>query len=183
MRIAGLVGSSLIDFPGRISCVVFLQGCNWDCWYCHNPQLIPLESNDRHGGMYTLATFKEFLARRKGKLDGVVVTGGEPTIHHDLPELLCMIKCMGYVVKLDTNGSNPKMVKAVLDAGLVDYIAMDIKAPWSRYEEICGSGVQVEQVKETLVLLKGCSIGWEARTTVCPSLDEEDIENIEGYVS
>jgi pyruvate formate lyase activating enzyme len=132
--------------------------------------------------MYTLATFKEYLAIRKVKLDGVVVTGVEPTIHHDLPELLCMIKGMGYAVKLDTNGSNPKMVKAVLDAGLVDYIAMDIKASWERYEEICGSGVRVEQVKETLSLLKGCLIGWEARTTICPSLNEGDLGRMESYV-
>ena len=132
MRIAGLVGSSLIDFPGRISCVVFLQGCNWNCWYCHNPQLIPLESDYRQNVMYTLATFEEFLANRKGKLEGVVVTGGEPTIHYDLPDLLSMIKGLGYAVKLDTNGSNPQMVSDVLYSELVDYISIDIKAPWYR---------------------------------------------------
>ena len=180
MRIAGLVGSSLIDFPDHISCVLFLQGCNWNCWYCHNPQLIPLEAVE--SDPYMLETFREFLERRKGKLDGVVVTGGEPTIHHDLPNLLSMIKGMGYAVKLDTNGSNPQMVRDVLAANLVDYIAMDIKAPWDKYEKICGFGVHVEKVKETLALLKKCSIGWEARTTVCPSLDDEDVRLMESYV-
>jgi pyruvate formate lyase activating enzyme len=180
MRIAGLVGSSLIDFPDRIACVLFLQGCNWNCWYCHNPQLIPLDSDE--SDPYTLETFREFLERRKGRLDGVVVTGGEPTIHHDLPKLLYMIKGMGYAVKLDTNGSNPQMVKAILEAGLVDYIAMDIKAPWGKYQEICGMNAQVEQVKQTLAQLKGCSIGWEVRTTVCPSLDDEDLRLMESYV-
>jgi len=182
MRIAGLVGTSLIDFPDRISCVLFLQGCNWNCWYCHNPQLIPLEADDSQSEPYTLKTFTEFLESRRGKLDGVVVTGGEPTIHSDLPHLLSTIKGMGYAVKLDTNGSNPQMVKDVLEAQLVDYIAMDIKAPWDRYEEICGRGVQVENVKQTLALLKVCSKGWEARTTVCPSLDDDDLRLMDNYV-
>jgi pyruvate formate lyase activating enzyme len=178
MRIAGLVGSSLLDFPDRISCVLFLQGCNWNCWYCHNPQLISLDSDE--SDPYTLETFREFLGRRKGRLDGVVVTGGEPTIHRDLPNLLAMIKGMGYAVKLDTNGSNPQMVKDILDANLVDYIALDIKAPWDKYALICGDGVRVEYVKQTLALLKGCAIGWEARTTVCPSLNGEDLKKMEG---
>ncbi len=181
MRISGLVGSSLIDFPDCISCVLFLQGCNWNCWYCHNPQLIPLENNTGEQVEYSMETFKDFLDRRRGRLDGVVVTGGEPTIHHELPALLSMIKEMGYAVKLDTNGSNPRMVKDILDANLVDYIAMDIKAPWEKYRKICGSGANVDRVKETLDILKRCSIGWEARTTVCPSLDSKDLLLMEDY--
>ena len=182
MKIAGIVGTSLIDFPNRISCVVFLQGCNWNCWYCHNPQLIPLEANVSGSTTRSMRTLQSFLERRSGKLAGVVITGGEPTIHEDLPALLSMIKHMGYAVKLDTNGSNPAMIKAVLDAHLVDYIAMDIKAPWKRYKEICGKQVQVEKVQQTLALLKGCSIGWEARTTICPSLQQADLAVMEAYL-
>ncbi|WP_422479320.1 anaerobic ribonucleoside-triphosphate reductase activating protein [Pleomorphochaeta sp. DL1XJH-081] len=210
MKIAGVLGSSLIDYPGHIACVVFLQGCNWNCTYCHNKALIPLQAaensvsyptqglgeplstSDSDGGMLrsrerSHIDFPEqlyaYLETRRGLLDGVVVTGGEPTIHAGLQILLEEIRSMDFSVKLDTNGSNPRMLTQLLDAGCVDYVAMDIKAPWYKYSEICGPHADAARVKESLGILQHSAIAWEARTTLCPELDEDDVAWLEelGY--
>ena len=131
MRFGGLQKYSLIDFPGKVSCVLFLSGCNFDCPYCHNPDLVRGEqlcsSSKDEAEIYA------FLERRKGLLDGVVISGGEPTLVEDLAPLCEKIKGMGYPVKMDTNGSRPKVIKRLTDESLVDYIAMDIKTAPSRY--------------------------------------------------
>ena len=126
MVIAGFQKVSLSDFPGKISAIVFTQGCNFRCRYCHNPELV---DPARYAAPLAVDAVLDFLAGRVGRIQGVVVTGGEPTLHADLPGLLARIKSLGLAVKLDTNGSRPDVLEEVFRQGIVDYIAMDIKAP------------------------------------------------------
>lgn len=177
MVLGGLQKSSLIDYPGSVSCIVFTIGCNMACGYCHNPELSkpvqPIKTN------FTEENFFEFLETRKGKLEAVVITGGEPTIHDDLPEFISKIKKMGFKVKLDTQGTRPKMVEELLNNDLVDYIAMDIKAPFERYQEVTRALINTEDIKETINLIMTKAKGYEFRTTtVKGQLDSEDFEKI-----
>ncbi|HCS37623.1 MAG TPA: anaerobic ribonucleoside-triphosphate reductase activating protein [Sphaerochaeta sp.] len=181
MRIAGIQKTTLLDFPGRVACVVFTQGCRYDCYYCHNRTMVP----GTNLGFCIQNSFSvpgtdlfSFLTSRVGLLQGVVVSGGEPTEHEDLPELVDGIKRLGFEVKLDTNGSSPMMVDELLSHHLVDYVALDVKAPWNRYREICGVRADPDTVEQTLHLLQRLNIGWEVRTTVCPTLDEYDMRKI-----
>ena len=142
MRLAGLQKLTLLDFPGEVACTVFTQGCNLRCPFCQNPELVLPElfsgSGVLAGGLLPEDVFFDFLSRRQGKLSGVVVSGGEPTLHRDLPEFLLRIRRMGYLVKLDTNGLNPEMLSEILQASLVDYVAMDVKNSPGKYEFTCG---------------------------------------------
>jgi len=175
MIIGGFQKFSLIDYPGKISCIVFTQGCNFRCPYCHNPELIPF---------MPLVKIKEetilsFLERRKGKIDAVVITGGEPTIHQDLLKFIQKIKEMGYLIKLDTNGSNPEMLEVIINHSLVDYIAMDIKAPLKKYKEVTHSVISPERIKGSVRMIMNSNIKYEFRTTVVKSqLTKEDIISI-----
>jgi pyruvate formate lyase activating enzyme len=175
MQIGGYVPSSLSDFPGRIAAVVFTQGCNWRCPWCHNPALVyperftpPLPETD------VLAR----LAARRGQLDGVVVTGGEPTLQADLAGFLAQVKALGFATKLDTNGSRPEVVRALLAAGLVDCVAMDLKAPWSRYTAAVGMDVDTAVLEETIALLRSSGVEHQLRTTRWPGLTTEDERGI-----
>lgn len=166
MQIGGITKSSLIDYPKKISAVIFLIGCNFNCPYCHNPELVisniiePIDIN----------TIYSFLKKRKGLLDGVVITGGEPTLHKKLPEFIKNIKDMGYLIKLDTNGSNPNMVEELIENKLIDYIAMDIKAPFDEYNNIITKEINIENVKKTFKLLVQNKVDYEFRTTVVSNL-------------
>ncbi|MDD2406440.1 MAG: anaerobic ribonucleoside-triphosphate reductase activating protein [Sphaerochaetaceae bacterium] len=193
MTIAGIQKSSLIDYPGKISCVLFTQGCNYDCFYCHNRALIDRSVVHEcgtvgkrptvpYGPILKMEAITEFLIRRVGYLQAVVISGGEPTIHEDLQDLFSLIKSIGYVTKLDTNGSNPMMISELISRHLVDYIAVDVKAPWDLYRSICGVNADGESVHETLQLLTRSHIRWEARTTVCPSLTRQDVRTIATYI-
>jgi pyruvate formate lyase activating enzyme len=165
MNISGIVKSSLIDYPGLISCVLFVPGCNYNCFYCHNRSLID--------GTHILLTpnyVTDFLKRRSDLLDGVVVSGGEPTLQNDLVSFLLSLKLMGYKVKLDTNGSRPDIVKEILKLGICDYFAVDYKAPAEQYSAICGRGADPVPVLETIGLLMEGEIPFEVRTTVIPQL-------------
>ncbi len=176
MRIAAIQGSSLIDFPGRLAAIVYTQGCPYDCFYCHNRSLIAVHPR---GGQIDL---KGFLKSRVGLLDGVVITGGEPTIHKGLAEDLRMIKELGFATKLDTNGCKPDFVYTLLQAGLVDYLALDIKAVPTEYQTVCGPGARWSAVEKTLNLLRGSSIEWEVRTTVYPGMQDEDLQTIAALI-
>lgn len=181
MRIAGIQKTTLLDFPGRVACVVFTQGCRYDCYYCHNRSMVPGTEKDfciQNLKLVPGTNLFSFLTSRVGLLQGVVVSGGEPTEHEDLPEFVDGIKQLGFQVKLDTNGSSPKMVDELLSHKLVDYVALDVKAPWNRYREICGGRADSDTVEQTLHLLQRLSIDWEVRTTVCPTLDEYDMRKI-----
>lgn len=163
MNIAGLQKMTLLDFPGRIACTVFLPGCNLRCPFCHNASLVLPE---REKDIITQDALLQFLASRQKKLDGVCVTGGEPTLYIDLPQLLAQIKSMGFQVKLDTNGTNPKMLRQILDNGLCDYVAMDIKNSPEKYTATCGGIDVLEQVRESAALLMEGRTDYEFRTTV-----------------
>ena len=173
MIIAGMVKSSLVDFPGMVSCVLFTPDCNYDCFYCHNRSIL-------EGTHEVLSTgyVESFLRKRAGLLDGVVITGGEPTLQPDLIPFIRKIKKSGYKIKLDTNGSSPSTVKQILDNGLCDYFAVDYKAPAARYKEICGGGADAGAVRETIQLLVNTGVVFEVRTTVIPQLGKEDLINM-----
>lgn len=173
--ISGLQKSSLIDYPGKISAIIFTQGCNFRCPYCHNPELIT------SGGKEQIAIEEiiSFLKKRQGKLDGVVITGGEPTLHKELPELIKQIKDLGFSVKLDTNGTNPQMLKKLIDDKLIDYVAMDIKAPIEKYSKITRVQVNTQNILKSIEILKTSNIDYEFRTTVVKSqLLLQDFEKI-----
>lgn len=170
MLIGGLQKTSLLDFPEKISAIVFTAGCNFRCGYCHNPELIK-----------QVALVKDdifaFLQTRIGKLDGVVITGGEPCLQKDLPEFIKQIKSMGFAVKLDTNGSFPEMLETVLPD--LDYVAMDIKAPLEKYSEIVNVPVNTDNILKSIRMLQNSGIDHEFRTTVLESqLTFEDFESI-----
>ncbi|EMS73473.1 anaerobic ribonucleoside-triphosphate reductase activating protein [Ruminiclostridium cellobioparum] len=170
MMIAGMVKSSLVDYPGMVSCVLFTPGCNFDCFYCHNRSI--LEGTHE---VLSAGYVESFLRRRAGLLDGVVISGGEPTLQPDLIPFIRKIKKSGYKIKLDTNGSSPSTVKQILDNGFCDYFAVDYKAPAAKYEEICGRGAGAGTVKETIQLLVDAGVDFEVRTTVIPQLGKDDL--------
>jgi len=161
MIIGGLQKSSLIDFPEKISAIIFTQGCNFCCGYCHNPELLKTKETT-----FSLEDIYNFLETRKAKLDGVVITGGEPTLHKDLKNVVQKIKNMDYAVKLDTNGTNPKMLKELMQKDLLDYIAMDIKAPLDKYDKVTGVNVDTQKIKDSIDLIKSSNVEYEFRTTV-----------------
>jgi len=175
MRIGGYVPCSLSDFPGHLSAVVFTQGCNWRCPWCHNPALV-------HPEQFTLplsvADILARLAQRRGKLDGVVVTGGEPTLQLGLGSFLHTVKRLGFATKLDPNGAHPAIVRSLLDARLVDFVAMDLKAPWPRYAEAVGAPADTHALAETISLLPPRAIPHQLRTTRWPGLTKADCTEI-----
>ena len=176
MKIGGLQKVSLIDYPGLISAIIFLQGCNFKCSYCHNPELV---DSKLFQPCIKEKEVLDFLNMRRGKLDAVVITGGEPTIHDGLALFIKQIKKRGFAVKLDTNGSQPRVIKNLLDEKLLDFIAMDIKAPLEKYKDIVKTQVNPDSIKESIRLILKAKIPYEFRTTVVASqLEEKDILQI-----
>jgi pyruvate formate lyase activating enzyme len=172
MKIGGLQKVSLIDYPGKISAVIFLQGCNFRCPYCHNPELVDPQ---RFEAALSEDDLFRFLDTRRGKLDGVSITGGEPTIHNDLSDFVRHIKDMGFLVKLDTNGSSPDVLQRLIDEKLLDYIAMDIKGPLKKYETITRVRTQPEVLLKSIGMIMNSGIAYEFRTTaVKPLLTKKD---------
>lgn len=161
MDISGLQKTTLLDYPGNVACTVFLSGCNLRCPFCHNAPLVL----EKPQPQMTQEELLAFLRKRRGILDGVCVTGGEPTLRPGLPELLGRIKALGFKVKLDTNGTNPKMLKALMDEGMLDYVAMDIKNSPARYAATCGGVDALDAVKESAALLMAGTVDYEFRTT------------------
>ena len=169
--IAGLQKMTLLDFPGKVACTLFLQGCNFRCPFCHNSELLPHQGEP----LMDAEAFLSFLAKRKGLLDGVCVTGGEPTLCPELPKLLAEIKALGFAVKLDTNGSRPDVLKALAEAGLVDYVAMDVKNCPGRYAETVGlPQYDLGKVEESLRFLLAGSVPYELRTTVVKQFHDDE---------
>ena len=174
MKIGGLQKCSLIDYPGKMCAIVFTIGCNFRCPYCHNPELV-----DETATEMTEGEIFAFLERRKNLLDAVTITGGEPTVHEDLIPFIEKIRTRGFLIKLDSNGTNPHVLKEVLTRGLVDYIAMDIKSPLAKYSETVTRPVDVEKIRESIALIMNSGIAYEFRTTVVKSLlSPEDIRAI-----
>lgn len=181
MKICGLNKTTLLDYPGCVSATIFVGSCNFRCPFCHNGDLV-LCSNELP--KYTEEELFSFLKKRKNVLEGVCVTGGEPTLYNELPEFIKKIKALGYKVKLDTNGSNPKMLKELMKEKLVDYVAMDVKAPIHNYNKVCGVTVDVEKIKESVEFLKEKSVPHEFRTTLVKELhSKEDVLEIGKWIS
>lgn len=174
--IAGLQKMTLLDYPGKVACTVFLQGCNYACPFCHNSGLLPFEGDPFMEEDALIA----FLEKRKGILDGVCITGGEPTMYPGLENLLRRIKALGYAVKLDTNGSNPAVLRRLAEEQLLDYVAMDVKNSPSRYAQTVGvPGLKLSGVEESLRFLIGGKLSYELRTTLVQQLhDEPSIEEM-----
>lgn len=184
MILGGFQKLSLVDFPGKVAAIAFTKGCLFRCAYCHNPDLVVYK--DKEG--IDEKPFWDHLEKRKNFLDGVVVTGGEPTLHKDLPDFIRRIKSLGYAVKLDTNGVTPSMVRELVAEKLVDYFAMDIKHTWERYNEVAqvtpGKEAVLERCRETFALIRNSGIDYEWRTTVFPAVhDEESFFTIAGYMN
>jgi len=177
MLIGGIQKTSCIDYPGKLSCVLFLSGCNFDCPYCHNPQLA--RGAEGLPGRVSLDEAFGFLGRRRGLLDGVVVSGGEPTLHPDLPELCRRIKQLGYPVKLDTNGSRPDMIAALVADGLVDYIAMDLKTDPERYSGCVAPRCDARALRASIRTIMHAGVPYEFRTTcVRPLVSTGTVERL-----
>jgi len=175
MIFGGLEKFTLIDYPGKTACMVYTIGCNFRCPYCHNPELV----DETAETTFSEKNVFDFLDARTAMLDGLVVTGGEPTLHDDLPEFLKAVKTRGFLVKLDSNGTRPDMLMDIIDQGLVDYIAMDIKSPLSKYSQTVARPVDVDAIRRSIRLLIDSTIDYEFRTTVIKSmLSPEDIAEI-----
>ncbi len=186
MLLGGLQKTTLIDFPGKLACTVFTLGCNFRCPFCYSSEIVlpeKIKKQPRISGK----DFFEFLESRQGLIKGVVICGGEPTIQKDLPKFIKKIKKMGFLVKLDTNGSNPKILKKLIDEKLIDYVAMDIKAPLGiktqnpkskaqSYDNATGVKVNLENVKKSINILKENGVDYEFRSTIVPTIHtKEDV--------
>jgi len=179
MVVAELQKFSLIDFPGKISAVLFTRGCNFRCPYCHNPELLRESCSGK-----IICELLSFLEKRKNQLQGVVITGGEPTIHPDLPDLVRAVKSMGFAVKLDTNGSRPGVITRLISDGTLDFIALDIKAPLEKYKEVTRTDVDIDAIRESIRIVMNSNIPFRFRTTVAqPFLNLDDLEDIHSLIS
>ena len=177
IEIRGFLESSLLDWDGKISSVIFLPGCNFKCPFCHN---YPLVYEPETLKKYNFEDIKKYLIEHKNWIDGVVVSGGEPTIYRELENFIEIIKDLGFAVKLDTNGTNPKMLKDLIKRKLVDLYAMDIKGPLNeKYASLAGCKVDLKKIKESIALLMHSKVNYEFRTTIVPGLlDTEDIKEL-----
>ena len=180
MKISGLQKMTLLDYPGKVACTAFLAGCNFRCPFCHNSELLDGTAE----AVMNREEFLQFLNKRRGLLDAVCISGGEPTLQPELPQLLEQIKAMGFSVKLDTNGSRPKILKELVSRGLVDYVAMDIKNSPACYVQTAGVEVSLEQLEESIRFLADGAVDYEFRTTVARQLhDRISVEEMGKWVS
>ena len=180
MLIAGLNKTTLLDYPGRVAATIFTGGCNFRCPFCHNAGLVLTPSSAEN---YSKEDVFSFLKKRRNVLQGVCITGGEPTLQADLPEFIKELKELGYAVKLDTNGYHPRMLEELLEAGILDYVAMDIKNAPAKYELTTGIKLDFRKIEESVNLLKASGLDYEFRTTVVRELhDKEDLQNIGKWI-
>ena len=178
--ISGLQKMTLLDYPGKVACTVFLQGCNFRCPFCHNSDLLGKDAPQT----ISVEELMTFLKKRVGLLDAVCITGGEPTLQKDLPELIRQIKALGYLVKLDTNGSRPAVLKQLAEEKLIDYVAMDIKNSPSRYGQTVGlSNMDLKALEESIRYLLEHHVDYEFRTTVADELHSvQDMEDMGAWL-
>ena len=179
MKIAGFQKLTLLDFPGKVACILFTQGCNFRCPYCQNSGLIGHENEE----LISEEEIFSYLNKRKGVIDGVVVSGGEPTVQPDLEAFMRKIKDIGFLVKLDTNGSNPELIEKLIKDGVVDYIAMDIKNVLPLYISVASVKASTEKLKRSIEIIKSSSIDHEFRTTIIKNIHDIDkMKEICSYV-
>ena len=181
MRIGGFQKFSLSDFPGRVAAIVFTQGCNFRCPFCHNGGLIPETPQD--GLLIPEDYVLSYLRSRSGRLDGLVVTGGEPTVQKDLADFLSKVREIGYRIKIDTNGSRPEVLEHLISEGLIDYVSMDVKAPPWSYDRLAGVPAPIDEITRSIDLLSCCGIEHEFRTTrVSSLLSDRDMDGVAGMI-
>ena len=181
MNLGGYQKLTLIDYPGKIATTVFTVGCSFRCPFCHNPELVL--GKKLNGGKILEDEFFEFLKKRKGKLEGVCITGGEPTIQKDLIEFIQKIKKLGFKIKLDTNGTRPDVLKKLLDLKLLDFVAMDIKNQPRKYNQTTGTKGDIQRIKLSVDLIMNSKLPYEFRTTVVPGLHtQKDFEEIAKWI-
>ena len=161
----------MIEYPGKISAIAFTQGCNFRCPYCYNPELV---DPDLYKECLSEEGVFSFLERRKGKLDALTITGGEPTIHHDLIDFIKCVRKIGYLIKLDTNGSFPEVLKQLISGRLVDYIAMDMKGPLHKYRTVTRSKIDEDKIRQSIEIIMKSGMPYEFRTTIPKKLLHED---------
>ena len=182
MIISGLQKTTLIDYPGRVAATVFLSGCNFRCPFCYSSELV-LPERIKDQPVLSEKYFFDFLRDKVGLLEGIVVCGGEPTLNLDLPDFLKKIKDMGFLVKLDTNGSNPRMLESLIEQKLVDYVAMDVKAPKEKYLDVVKGKIDVNDIERSINILKEGKVDYEFRTTIVPGIhSKEDIIKIASWL-
>ena len=171
MKIAGIQKSSMVDYPGLVSIAVFTPYCNYDCFYCHNREILTGDI------LIDTAEVLDFAQKRSGLIEGFVISGGEPTMQPKLESFITQIKGLGYKVKLDTNGGSPDVVKKLIEQKLIDYIAVDLKAPFEKYRQICGGTADGEIARQTIEYILASHIPCEIRTTMIPQLSAEEMLN------
>ena len=178
MTIKGLQKLTLLDYPGKLAAIVFVGGCNFRCPFCHNGTLVLGNEGD-----LDIEEIYSFLESRKNKLSGVVISGGEPTLYPDLPDFIRRIRSFGYKIKLDTNGTNPEMIRMLVGEGLVDYVAMDIKNSPESYEATAGANVDMEKIRQSVDFLLSDAVEYEFRTTLVRQLHtHEDMKKIGEWI-
>lgn len=171
MQLAGLSKTSFVDYPGRVSAVVFTPYCNMNCWYCHNRHILIPKLFDP----VSEETVFEHLRKRRDVLGGVVITGGEPTLQPELKDFILKVRELGLDVKLDTNGLRPEILESLVGEGLLSYIAMDVKAPPEKYDELTGVKIDYVKLRESISIIMSSGLPYEFRTTFAPTLTAEDI--------
>ena len=171
MQIKGLQKTTLLDYPGKVACTLFTGGCNFRCPFCHNASLV-LSPNDVTD--ISEEEFFKFLKKRVGVLDGVCITGGEPLLQHDIIPFMEKIHALGFAIKLDTNGSHPKLLREIVELGLVDHIAMDIKNSLPKYSLTSGTNIKIDDIKESIDFIMSCGVSYEFRTTIVKELHTID---------
>ncbi len=173
IQIGGLQKVTLIDYPGKLAATVFCLGCNFRCPFCYSSELVLPEKIKKQPKISEKEFFK-FLEERKELIDAIVLCGGEPCLNKDLPQFCKKIKKLGYLIKIDTNGSNPRMLKKLIDEKLVDYVAMDIKGPKERYSEFAGVKVNIKKIQKSIDILKEGKVDCEFRSTIVPTLHKRE---------
>lgn len=180
MKIGGLQKLSLVDYPGKVAASIFTIGCNFRCGFCHNPELVLPE---KYTAELNTDEVLHFLESRVGKLDGVAISGGEPTLHKDLPDFIRKLKKMGYAIKLDSQGSNPDMLECLISQKLLDFIAMDVKGPLEKYSQIMSWPIEPKIIEKSIQIIMSSGLDYEFRTTVVKSqLEYSDFDNIGNMV-
>lgn len=180
MKFSGIQRFTVLDYPGKAACIVFTPGCNFRCGYCHNPEFVlPDQLKELAPDFIDEETVLRFLEGRRGLLDGVVITGGEPTLHLGLTDFIRRVKALGFLVKLDTNGSLPEVFEPMLREGLVDYVAMDVKTSIERYPELTSPCVRPEAIEKSISLIRDLAPDYEFRTTLIREChDDETVKKI-----
>lgn len=176
MRLSAVQKFTILDYPERVACIAFTPGCQFRCGYCHNPEFVlPEKLKEIKSSFIPEESFFAFLDERKGKLDGVVVTGGEPTIHKDLPLFLQTIKDKGFLVKLDTNGNNPDVLSTLIEQDVVDYVAMDLKTALADYPRLVGPRADTDKLRESVMILMNGTLPYEFRSTLVREFHTPDV--------